>query len=199
MDFKSNDGNIKKNLKRNFNINKSKEDLYKNKNVNIKIIYSPKNENNITSQKLKNTQTSFNNTTNNFFSNTKTLSSQAKKCINFNKLTLENSTDLKNIPKKTQTKSKININMNNYYDGFDAEIDFKNRYVRDEDIIDIPLLVDPNTFKVDESKGSLENKIMELEFFTKKKLDELVREIKNFIPIHFNSHIKNYTVQKEKI
>ena len=199
LDFKSNDGNIKKNLKRNFNINKSKEDLYKNKNVNIKIIYSPKNENNITSQKLKNTQTSFNNTTNNFFSNTKTLSSQAKKCINFNKLTLENSTDLKNIPKKTQTKSKININMNNYYDGFDSEIDFKNRYVRDEDIIDIPLLVDPNTFKVDESKGSLENKIMELEFFTKKKLDELVREIKNFIPIHFNSHIKNYTVQKEKI
>ena len=75
-----------------------------NKNVNIKIIYSPKNENNITSQKLRNTQTSFNNTTNNFFSNTKTLSSQAKKCINFNKLTLENSTDLKNIPKKTQTK-----------------------------------------------------------------------------------------------
>ena len=35
-----------------------------------------------------------------------------------------------------------------------------------------------------------ENKLLELEYFTKKKFDELVREIKNFIPIHFNSYVR---------
>ena len=72
------------------------------------------------------------------------------------------------------------------------------RYIKDEDIIDKPLLFDMNVFKVDKSKGSLENRVAELEFFTKKKLDELVKEIKIFIPIHFNSHIRNYSVDKNK-
>ena len=43
---------------------------------------------------------------------------------------------------------------------------------------------------VDNIKGTLENKLIELEYFTKKKFDELVREIKNFIPIHFNSYVR---------
>ena len=72
------------------------------------------------------------------------------------------------------------------------------RYVKDEDIIDEPLILDMNTFKMDQKKGSLENRIIELEYFTKKKLDELVREIKIYIPIHFNSHIRNYSVDKSK-
>ena len=63
------------------------------------------------------------------------------------------------------------------------------RYVKDEDIIDQPLLLDMNVFKIDQKKGSLENRLIELEYFTKKKLDELVREIKIYIPIHFNSYI----------
>ena len=63
-------------------------------------------------------------------------------------------------------------------------------YCKDEDIIDIPLLTNQTEFKVDNTKGNLENKILELEHFTKKKFDELVKEIKNFIPIHFNAYIK---------
>ena len=66
----------------------------------------------------------------------------------------------------------------------------KINYCRDEDIIDKPLLINQTDFKVDNLKGSLENKLMELEYFTKRKLDELVREIKNFIPIHFNAYLK---------
>ena len=72
------------------------------------------------------------------------------------------------------------------------------RYIKDEDIIDRPLLYDMNIFKVEQKKGNLENRLMELEYFTKKKLDELVKEIKIFIPIHFNSYIKNYTVEKNQ-
>ena len=129
------------------------------------------------------------------------MSSHTKKYTNSNKISIDNSVERKYLSKKTQAKFKNKININNYYDGYDSEIDFisnRNKYVRDEDIIDIPLLMDKDIFKVDQSKGNIENKIMELEYFTKKKLDELVREIKNFIPIHFNSHIKNYTVQKVK-
>ena len=70
------------------------------------------------------------------------------------------------------------------------------RYVKDEDIIDQPLILDMNIFKMDQKKGSLENRLIELEYFTKKKLDELVREIKIYIPIHFNSYIRNYSVEK---
>ena len=72
------------------------------------------------------------------------------------------------------------------------------KYIKDEDIIDKPLILDKNIFRFDQTKGNLENRIMELEYFTKKKLDELVKEIKNFIPIHFNSYIKNYSVEKKK-
>ena len=71
------------------------------------------------------------------------------------------------------------------------------RYIKDEDIIDKPLLYDTQTFNYDKSKGGLENRIAELEYFTKKKLDELVKEIKIFIPIHFNCRIKNYSVDKK--
>ena len=72
------------------------------------------------------------------------------------------------------------------------------RYLKDEDIIDQPLILDTNILKMDQNKGNLENRLIELEYFTKKKLDELVREIKIYIPIHFNSYIKNYSVDKSK-
>ena len=87
-------------------------------------------------------------------------------------------------------KMKINSNMLNE-DIFVNNDEIKNlNYCKDEDIIDKPLLTNQANFKVDITKGSLENKLLELEYFTKKKLDELVREIKNFIPIHFNAYIK---------
>ena len=73
------------------------------------------------------------------------------------------------------------------------------RYVKDENLIDEPLIISSkNTFLVDKRKTMIENKLYELEFFTKKKLDELVKEIKNFIPIHFNAYIKDYSVVKYK-
>ena len=66
----------------------------------------------------------------------------------------------------------------------------KMNYYKDQDIIDKPLLVNQVNFNIQNSKGTIENKLIELEYFTKKKFDELVREIKNFIPIHFNAYIK---------
>jgi hypothetical protein len=86
--------------------------------------------------------------------------------------------------------------MKKYYNIFtddifvDKNMINKINYCKDEDIIDKPLLINQTDFKVDNTKGSLENKLLELEYFTKRKLDELVREIKNFIPIHFNAYIK---------
>ena len=55
----------------------------------------------------------------------------------------------------------------------------KINYCRDEDIIDKPLLINQTDFKVGNLKGGVENKLM-----------EFVREIKNFIPIHFNAYLK---------
>ncbi len=65
--------------------------------------------------------------------------------------------------------------------------------VSENDIVDIPL-TKKNNLEIEKNNNKLENKIIELEFFTKKKFDELVKEIKNFIPIHFNSYIKDYSV-----
>ena len=67
--------------------------------------------------------------------------------------------------------------------------------IPDEDIIDMPLLKKEN-LEIDKNKNKLEKRIIELEFFTKKKFDELVKEIKNFIPIHFNSYVKNYIISE---
>ena len=66
--------------------------------------------------------------------------------------------------------------------------------IKDKDIIDKPLLSNHYIFEVLKGRSGLEKKILELEYFTKKKFDELVKEIKYFIPIHFNSHIKDYTI-----
>jgi len=89
---------------------------------------------------------------------------------------------------KFKIKSKFNFFNDDIYINKDL---IKNiNYCKDEDIIDKPLLINQTNFKVDNTKGSLENKVLELEYFTKRKLDELVREIKNFIPIHFNAYIK---------
>ena len=100
-----------------------------------------------------------------------------------------------------QNKRKLKLNKTNIFKDdkeiyLSKDILTSTRYIKDEDIIDKPLLFDMNIFKADKNKGNLENRINELEYFLKKKLDELVKEIKIFIPIHFNSHIRNYTVDK---
>ena len=75
------------------------------------------------------------------------------------------------------------------------KLNYNIELVSDDDIIDIPLIQN-NNLEIEKNKSNLEKKIIELEYFTKKKFDELVREIKNFIPIHFNSYIKNYIVSE---
>lgn len=75
----------------------------------------------------------------------------------------------------------------------DKEIINNLKCVKDQDLIDKPLILyTKNYFRIDPTKSKIENKLIELEYFTKKKFDELVEEIKNFIPIHFNSHLRNY-------
>ena len=71
----------------------------------------------------------------------------------------------------------------------------KLKCIKDDQLIDKPLIINKKEyFEIDINKSSVENRIIELEYFTKKKFDELVQEIKNFIPIHFNSHVRNYTI-----
>ena len=75
----------------------------------------------------------------------------------------------------------------------------KLKCIKDDQLIDKPLIINKKEyFEIDINKSSVENRIIELEYFTKKKFDELVQEIKNFIPIHFNSHVRNYTIKKIK-
>ena len=112
----------------------------------------------------------------------------------------------KKIFKKTEKKVHYNINGlpknmsiersfnrdNNKEIFYDKKIENEINYVKDKDIIDMPLLSNQAKFEVSKEKGDVERKIIELEYFTKKKFDELVKEIKNFIPIHFNSYVKDY-------
>ena len=79
----------------------------------------------------------------------------------------------------------------------DKDIIDKLKCVKDDKLIDKPLLINKKDyFMIDNKKSSVENRIIELEYFTKKKFDELVQEIKNFIPIHFNTYLKDYAVKK---
>ena len=122
-----------------------------------------------------------------------------KTYLNKNVNTIDNQEKLNSDRGKNKIRFRLN-NINSYKDDKDIyiskDIAKNTRYIKDEDIIDKPLLYDMNIFKIDKKKGSLENRINELEYFTKKKLDELVKEIKIFIPIHFNSYIRNYTIDK---
>ena len=101
---------------------------------------------------------------------------------------------IKSGSKSKQSKLKVSEDIDDIY--LSKDYIKSTRYVKDEDIIDKPLLLDMNVFNIEKKKGNLENRLSELEYFTKKKLDELVKEIKIFIPIHFNSYIKNYSVNK---
>ena len=159
--------------------------LYKNKNLKIKTTRN-KNINSISNSNIEKGK---------YFS----FYDLQKNNINKNR-NIDNI--MKGFSEKKNDDYKLNLNyINQDKDDKDIYVDkevFKNvRFIKDEEIIDRPLLFDRNTFKIDKNKGLLENKILELEFFTKKKFDELVKEIKHFIPIHFNSHLKNYSVSKK--
>ena len=95
------------------------------------------------------------------------------------------------LPKNMSIERSFNRD-NNKEIFYDKKIENEINYVKDKDIIDMPLLSNQAKFEVSREKGDVERKIIELEYFTKKKFDELVKEIKNFIPIHFNSYVKDY-------
>lgn len=139
-----------------------------------------------------NLSANLNNKTQNIFSKIPTQSNEATAGIPNLKLINKSL----NIKKDILTKSNNNFKIRRSFNSFNEDI-FVNKdeikkmnYYKDKDIIDKPLLVNQIDFRVQNSKGTVENKILELEYFTKKKLDELVREIKNFIPIHFNAYVK---------
>ena len=95
----------------------------------------------------------------------------------------------------SRAKSKEKINQGDIYKKIlSKDVLERIKIIKDEDIIDKPLLCNQENFEVRKSTGDLEKKILHLEYFMKKKLDELVREIKIFIPIHFNSHTRDYNV-----
>ena len=193
--------------------------IIKNKRVNDdNLIISPNKENKTSTSKYSNSfvksvpssknKEFFNmKTRNNIINNTE--ESEQFNTFDKQKIITNNNKNINNeIPPllKTDMKKKpikLDLERTNIFkddnDIYLSKENIKNvRYVKDEDIIDQPLILDMNNYKIYQKKGNLENRLMELEYFTKKKLDELVREIKIFIPIHFNSYIKNYSFDKSK-
>jgi len=101
--------------------------------------------------------------------------------------------------KRDLNNSKTKENKNRIKSKDIEEISNKNilkkiAFIRDEQIIDKPLLCNQENFEVSRSAGDMERKLLHLEFFVKKKFDELVKEIKIFIPIHFNSYTRDYNI-----
>ena len=157
--------------------------------------------------KLKNDDIkNFINFNNNFISQEKDDKNIFKKYINQRNITNENF----RFKNTNYRKFESNINGLSYDKNIDEEnnkeiylhkdIINKLKCVKDQELIDKPLIIHnkKNDFIYDPKKSTIENRIIELEYFTKKKFDELVQEIKLFIPIHFNSHIRNYTLMKKK-
>jgi len=175
---------------------KSKEDK--------KIIVSSNGENLINSKYSNNTsKTIFRDLTRNHILNNieerGQLTTFEKQKITSNKSKYFNNNEIRQKIKSGSKLKQSKLKENEDLDDIFLSKDYikSTRYVKDEEIIDKPLLLDMNVFNIEKKKGNLENRLTELEYFTKKKLDELVKEIKIFIPIHFNSYIKNYSVNKK--
>jgi hypothetical protein len=195
-------GNIQKNKSTQNNINSkfSKNSNYSPESNFIKYnknIANNKNINNVIKKENLISQTENFNTNNNIL--TASIQYPTHENINNYKnatISVANKKRPLSIMSSSQTRPISKFRINNKYNIFNEEI-FINKnminkinYCRDEDIIDKPLLINQTNFKVDNIKGGIENKLMELEYFTKRKFDELIREIKNFIPIHFNAYLK---------
>ena len=87
------------------------------------------------------------------------------------------------------------VNQEEIYKKFlTKEVLEKINIIKDEEIIDKPLLCNQGNFEVRKCTGDVEKKLLHLEYFMKKKFDELVREIKIFIPIHFNAYTRDYNI-----
>ena len=73
----------------------------------------------------------------------------------------------------SQTRPISKYRIKNKYNIFNEDIFVnkiminKRNYFRDEDIIEKPLLINQTHFKFGNLKGGAENKLMELEYFTK--------------------------------
>jgi hypothetical protein len=116
-------------------------------------------------------------------------SNRVSKYFNNNKTEIDTS----NI--KIKNNTNIGVLQYNSKNPLKKELfDKKIKIIKDKNIIDIPLLCNQENFEVRKSAGDIEKKLLHLEFFIKKKFDELVKEIKIYIPIHFNSHVKDYNI-----
>ena len=170
----------------------SKTIVFQNKDLMIKSTKSTRNKN----QKNNITEIKNNQKKEIVFSSFDGQKNNLNQINNFN----NEISGLKTEKKEKEVKVKFdnkNVDKNDKEIYINNDVFKKMRFIKDEKIIDKPLILDRDIFKISQNKGSLENKIIELEYFTKKKFDELVKEIKTFIPIHFNSHLKDYTFKKQ--
>ena len=105
-----------------------------------------------------------------------------------------NKTEKKDLNNSKVKESKNRIKSKDMEEISNKTILKKIAFIRDDQIIDKPLLCNQENFEVSRSAGDMEKKLLHLEFFVKKKFDELVKEIKIFIPIHFNSYTRDYNI-----
>ena len=194
---------LEKNINKNTNLNNrnkyNSEDNFRY-NINNKNI----EENNVIKNK-KNFSTLVINEYQNLNTNQKTQKSNQNRIKNVLKKNENKSEQIKNIRKNSpifrpastnpnSLRSKLN-NPFNYKTNNITEHNDKTIVVPDNKIIDMPLIpFNKSNLEIEKNKSYLEKRLIELEFFTKKKFDELVNEIKIFIPIHFNSYIKDYSL-----
>jgi hypothetical protein len=204
--------NMNKNINSRLNIKKNifKESISKNLESklsinNQKYKFIPKKSNELDNPFLLNTLSSrkddFQNKNIRYYNIFTSNGSNAKMIDNQKKLKFSGSavlglTKMKNDSNQTNRNS-LSYNRyekeNNKDIYLDKEIINNLKCVKDQDLIDKPLILYTKSyFRIDPTKSKIENKLIELEYFTKRKFDELVQEIKNFIPIHFNSHLRNY-------
>ncbi len=194
---------LENNINKNTNLNNrnkyNSEDNFRY-NINNKNI----EENNVIKNK-KNFSTLVINEYQNLNTNQKTQKSNQNRIKNVLKKNENKSEQIKNIRKNSpifrpastnpnSLRSKLN-NPFNYKTNNITELNDKTIVVPDNKIIDMPLIpFNKSILEIEKNKSYLEKRLIELEFFTKKKFDELVNEIKIFIPIHFNSYIKDYSL-----
>ena len=179
--------NSENNIKDNIN-NKNIEDnnsLKYNKNKNFSSLVINEYQNSNTNQNIQKINQ---NRIKNILKKNENKSEQIKNIRNKSPLFRPSSTNPNSL--RTNIKSNINFKSNNL-----TEFNDKTIAIADNKIIDMPLIPYNKSFlEIEKNKSYLEKRLIELEFFTKKKFDELVNEIKIFIPIHFNSYIKDYSL-----
>ena len=179
--------NSEDNIKNNINnkIIEEKNLIKDRKNLSTLVINEYQNINTNTNQKILKTNQ---NRIKNILKKNENKSEQIKDIRNKSPIFRPSSTNPNSL--RTKMKNPFNFKSNNITEWNDKTI-----AIPDKNIIDMPLIPFNKSFlEIEKNKSYLEKRLIELEYFTKKKFDELVNEIKIFIPIHFNSYIKDYSL-----